>query len=141
MALANVYEAIDATFAIGSYTFRNISLAAPSIEGGDEINTTTTGNSTHRTKQARTLMENGNFSCTAFFEATEWDTISALVNTNSVCVLTVPGAGTLTFWGFLKTYTPQESGDGSDGWQVQCDIVVTNRNGSNVETAPIWADE
>lgn len=61
-------------------------------------------------------------------------------DSNGQCVITLPdSAGTLTFWG-------QISGVGApDGFEVDGDpvqevtITVTNLNGSDVETAPVFA--
>ena len=138
MALPMVVEGIELTLAIGSYTPKCITLGLPGIEGGDPIDTTTTENSAWITKMARSLKEATDIPFTMFYEADDWDTIAALVNVNSQIVFTIPRHGSLTIWGYLSRAESSEEGVG-EGMKAQCNIVVTNTNGSYAETAPVFA--
>lgn len=139
MALPTVIEPMAASLQIGSYTFCAVSLGAVGVTGGDAIETTTLCNTEWVTKMAQTLKEVPDIPFTSFYDPTDFDTITALVNVNSECVLTIPSVGTITFFAFLQNWEPQEAGRG-EGWQVTGVITVTNVDPSdNSESGPVWA--
>jgi hypothetical protein len=115
------------------------SLTPPGISGGDAIDTTTHSNSAWKTKTPQQLLEALDGSFTAAYDPDNWSAIVACLNQNVAITITFPnsGAGTLVFYGFLQTFVPNAYVPGEMP-TAECVIVVTNENGSGVETAPVY---
>lgn len=132
-------EAVGTTLTIGSGTLCYVSLSGLGIDGGEKLDATCLDNTTWKTYLPQTLVDVPNLTFTAAYEPDEFAALVAEVNVNQSIVLNFASPlGGITFWGYLKSFTPAEAGVG-ERWTATGEIVVTNMNGSNVETAPVYA--
>jgi hypothetical protein len=65
-----------------------------------------------------------------------YTTLTSSVNTNQSIVVTFPDDSTLTFWGYLQKFEPDEIIEGKQP-EATVTIVPTNQNASGVEVAPV----
>ena len=107
----------------------------PGVDGGDPVDTTTFHNTAYRTKWPRQLKEHTDISMRVAYAGEVRTQIEALVNVNDEITVTYPDGTTDAFWGYLRSFTPQECADGS---QPEADIVVvvTNTDASYAEQGP-----
>jgi hypothetical protein len=136
---------IEVSFGIGESTTNHAnvtlyidpdSITPPGIDGGDAIDTTTHTNSALRTKHARSLQDITDGACTVVYDPDAWTSIVALVNDNVLITFTFPTGDTLAFFGYLKSFIPNEYVEGEQA-TAECVLVVTNRDHSDdTETLP-----
>jgi hypothetical protein len=114
------------------------SITPPGIDGGDAIDTTTHSNSAVRTKHPRSLKEITDAAMTVVYDPDAWDDIVSAVNDNVAITFAFPGAafGSVVVYGYLKSFIPNEYVEGEQA-TAECVLVITNENGSGVETAPV----
>jgi len=114
------------------------SITPPGADGGDAIDTSTHSNTKYRTKHPKSLVEITDASFTAAYDPAVWDDIISAINDNVAITFTFPQAkGNLVVYGYLKSFTPNELVEGEQP-TAECVIVITNENGSGVETAPVF---
>jgi hypothetical protein len=104
----------------------------------ETLDATCLSNSTWTTKKPSLLKDVPDLSFTAKFDPAELAGIRGEVGVNQLLVLTYPDASTDTFWGYLQDFTP-DAGAVSTVWEMSGTIVVSNMNGSDVETGPVNA--
>lgn len=111
----------------------------PGVDGGDPVDTTTFHNVTYRTKQSRVLKDltAGSFTCA--YDPVVLDTIIALVNVLKEITVTFNDGSTWAFWGYMKSFTPQNSTDGEQP-EAQVEFVITNTDDSFAEQGPAVAE-
>lgn len=122
---------------IAGATLYEKGVQTPGLDGGGAIETTTMRNTTYRTKAPKSLIDVTDISFRAAFDAIALTTLIASINVNQEITLTFPDTSTLVVWGWLDKFTPDESVEGEQP-EAQCTIVVSNVNGSDVETAPAY---
>ena len=112
------------------------SVTPPGVDGGDAVDTTTMRNTLWRTKNPRVLRELSDASFTAAYDTEVFDTIVAMVNENQEITVTFPDESTLTFWGWLKEFTPSEI---TEGEQPTANVVIVpgNQDNNKEEVAPV----
>jgi hypothetical protein len=90
-----------------------ISIKPPGIDGGDSINVTTQWESTWEAHAARALkrMTDGTFKFG--YDPAFWSSIVALVNVEQTITLGLPNGGTLTFYGYAKSFEFDELQNGT----------------------------
>jgi len=137
MANERVYEPVGTTMIIGSLSPCYVSIGSVGFTGRDAIDNSCLSNTEFITKQPQTLKENADIPITAWGKIDEYDEIEAEINVNQLITISVPSVGSVAFWGFLQTFEMQETGIG-EAWQATGNIVVTNCNGSGVETGPSY---
>jgi len=108
----------------------------PGMDNGDPIDVSTFHNTTYRTKWPRVLTEvsNGQFTCG--YDPDVIDQIIAIIGNNQTITVTFNDESTLAFWGYLKSFAPQEHTDGAMP-EAQVEFVVTNLDDSFAEQAPV----
>ena len=109
----------------------------PGFDGGDEIDITTMHNITYRTFAPRSLVTLTEMSTTVAYDPDAWNQILSIINVVMSITVTFPDASTMDFFGFLKTFEPQ---DMEEGAQPEANITVqpTNRDDINrVEAAMV----
>jgi hypothetical protein len=132
-------EAVGTSLSIGALTLCNVQLGSIGIDGGEPIDNTCLTNIAFVTKQPQALMEVPDFNFTCDYDPSELAAVVNEVNANQQLQLSFPSPyGTLTFWGYLKSLIPNEASRG-EAWRANGVVVVTNLNGSAVETPPSWA--
>ena len=110
----------------------------PSISGGGAKSTTTHSNTAWRTKAPKHLKEAGPMNLTVQYDPQLIDEIMDSLQVNQSITVTFPNGDTLVVWGWLEEFSP---GEMAEGEVPTADIVIeiSNRNGSGVETGPVWA--
>jgi len=140
--MAQAIEGLGTTLTIGSATLCYVSLQGLGIEGGEKLDATCLDNASWKTYLPQTLKEIPDLSFTAAFEPDEWDAIEAEINVNQQLTISYSyqgvSLGSVTFWGYLRSLVPAE-GEVGTRWTATGTIVVTNMNGSNVETGPSYS--
>lgn len=143
----NAFEPSGTTMTISpkdgsSWTIYGIEITPPAWDGGDAIDITTLGNTEFRTKMAQTLKDIGECSFSCHYDPSVF--ASAPINKNGQIAITIPDWGTLTFWGYLRSLTPNALTVG-DAARMEGSIVVTNTDISGTgadstitEIAPSW---
>jgi len=119
-------------------TFWEKTVQPPGIDGGEPIDTTTMRNDAVRTAAPHVLYSLTPLNCNVAYDPTVYDSILGAINDNDEFVVTFPDEGTLTFWGYLKSFIPQELTQ-DDEPMAAIVIVPTNINASGVETIPVVA--
>jgi len=121
-----------------SVEFYEKEVTPPSIEGGGPIEQTTMLNTAWRTKYPKTLKDVGPAALTVAYDPAVIDTIKSMVNQNQLITVTFPDDTTLAFWGWLDSFKPNALVEGE---QPTAEVVLeaSNLNGSDVETAPVYA--
>lgn len=108
----------------------------PGLDGGDAIDTTTMHNNTWRTKAPRALVTMTDGDCKAAYDPNLYNTILTLLNVKTVWTVTFPDGSTLAFWGFLKSFAPDELKEGAQP-EATVMIVPTNQDSTGTEQAPV----
>jgi len=108
------------------------------VDGGDPIPRTTMLNSAYRTQKPPTLKGHTSLKMTVRYDPQVLTEIHAAVNVNQSIVLSHPDGQTWTFWGWLKSFEPNDNEEGAEV-TAEVEFIVSNLNGSDVETAPVRA--
>ena len=133
-------EPVGVTVAIGSASFCLTEIQFPGVDGGEPIDVTTLCNTAWITKQAPKLKEVPNWTASLLYIASEYDNIIALINVNSVCVITVPTVATITFYGYIKSFIPQQTGKGAVASANAEFVVSCVKTTDSAETGPVVAE-
>lgn len=107
------------------------------FDGGEKINITTMRNSAWETFAPRSLKTALDISYTAAFATDVLDDLEDAINHNQELTITFSDGSSRMQWGYLKQLKINKMKIGS---QPEADVVfvVTNRNNSGVETAPVY---
>lgn len=117
-------------------TFWEKTVQPPGLDGGEPIDITTMRNTALRTKAPRHLYEMTPSELNVAYDPTAYDTIKSTINVNQEIVTTFPDGGTLTWWGYLKSFVPEANEEGKQP-AARITLVPTNVNNSGTETAPV----
>jgi len=131
-------DAVGTVLVIGSAALEKVTLKGIGLNGGDPLDASHLGNVAYLTKKPQSLLEVMELTGTAHYAPENLAVIVAELNKNQSLVLTFPGVGTVTFWGYLQTYEPDEGEIGST-WNASFTVQVTNLNATDVETGPVFA--
>jgi hypothetical protein len=120
-------------------TFYERSITPPGYDGGGENDVTTMRNLTLRTRVPKKLKTVTNISLTVLYDDAIYAAASvfAEINVNQLVTVTFPSGGTLAVWGWANTFDPSEISEGEPP-TADMNIIVSNRNGTGVETAPVY---
>ena len=143
MATTKAQEAVGTVLTIGSLPLCNVQLGSIGLDGGDPIDNTCLTNASMITKQPQVLAEVPDFSFVCDYHPQDLNALKSELNLNQSITIGFSNydgtsLGTLTFWGYLRSFTPNEASRG-EAWRASGVVVVTNLNGSNDETPPVWA--
>lgn len=118
--------------------FREKTVTPPGITVGGSVDTTTMRNTAWRTKAPKKLKELSDMSLTASYDPAVYNDIVAMVGVNQSITVTFPDGQSLTFYGWLDSFTPSEI---SEGEQATADITVVcgNQDTDGAEIAPVTA--
>lgn len=110
----------------------------PGLSAEGPNDTTTMRNTLYRTKAPKSLVTMLPGSFVAAYDPEVIDEIVAMLGVNQSIVITFPDDSTWTFWGWIDSFVP---GPIVEGEQPTADVTieVSNQNGSQVETAPVYA--
>lgn len=114
----------------------------PSYDIGEKIDTTTMFNSAYMTAALQTLIENGEAQIVASYDPAVFDQMVSVVASQgaegNAWTITLPDGTTGSFWGGIRSITPQNNVKGT---QPTANIVfiVTNWDSTNKQEAgPAW---
>jgi hypothetical protein len=107
----------------------------PGQDIGDAIDTTTFHN-TRKTKWPRALIEDTDGSFTCAYDPLARTSLESIVGVNMEITVTFNDTSTWAFWGFMKSFTPQEVSDGEQP-EAAVEFVVTNTDNAFVEQDPV----
>lgn len=110
----------------------------PGVEGGGAIDTTTMRNTAWRTKAPKVLQDMSDMKLTVAYDPTVISDIVSMRGVIQQIIVTFPDSVTLTFWGWLESFTPNELAEGE---QPTAEVTITpsNQNTSGEEVAPVTA--
>lgn len=109
----------------------------PGLDGGDPIDTTTHENDTVRTKAARALIEMTDGTFEAAYDPAVLDQILALINVEGSITIHHPDDSAWNFFGYLRSFEPNDNPDDGEQPTANCVIVCTNRDPADgSETLP-----
>lgn len=131
-------DAVGTTLVLGTLAVEKVTLKGLGVEGGEALDASHLENSAVRTYKPQTLKMIKNITGTGHYDPSDLAALLTEINKNQSMVLTFAGIGTITFWGYLIDFDPDEGEIGAT-WNASFEIQVTNLNGSDVETAPVWA--
>lgn len=143
----NAFEPSGTTMTIvadsTTWTVYGIEMTPPAWDGGDAIDITTLGNTDVKTKMPQTLKDIGECSFSCHYDPSVF--ASAPININGTVSITIPNWGTISFYGYLRSLTPQALTVG-DAAKMDGTVTVTNTLVSGVgasrtitESQPTWA--
>lgn len=138
MANEKILEAVGTSITIGAWTTCLKNVQPIGVDGGEAIDVTCLSNVTWITKQPQKLREVPDITFSTQYHPESWTTVNTEINTNQLITIRFNNAATLVFWGFLKSYEPQQAGKG-DEWLANGTIVVTNMNNTGVEVDPVYS--
>ena len=105
----------------GGITLYEKSVTPPGVDGGGEVNTTTMGTVTWRSKQPKALKTLTNCKATVAYASADYTTLVAQVNVVQTITITFSDDTTISFSGWLDKFTP---GDSSEGEQPTAEIEI-----------------
>lgn len=139
--MARIDDGHGTLISFGSYPSVNFwekSVTPPGMSGGGENDTTTMHNTTYRTRSPKQLKTLSECSFTAAYDPDVYSNIVSMINDNQQITITFPDSSTLTFWGWLDEFTPNEVVEGEQP-TAECTIVPSNQDTDGTETAPSYS--
>ncbi len=114
------------------------SVKPPGLDGGDPIDITTQWNETYRTQAARSLIKMTDGGMTVGYDPAVYPQIAAIINKEGAITINLPDGSSLSFYGALRTFEPNDQNDGTMP-EATCAITVTNRDPTTGdEEAPVY---
>lgn len=114
------------------------SVTPPGFDGGDAINTTTMHNTSLRTFASAALQTMTDASVRVAYDPAVIPQIRAIVNVEGAITVHFPGGQKLSFFGFLRTFEPDEM---VEGQQPEATITITCTNkdpNTGSEESPVY---
>jgi hypothetical protein len=108
------------------------------VEGGGAINDATMRNTAYRTQAPKLLKTITNAGCVYAYDPACLTKILALINVNNLITITHPDNSTHKVWGWMNSFVPSAHTEGERP-TADSEIIASNRNGSGVETGPVYA--
>jgi hypothetical protein len=116
-----------------------VGIAPPGADGGGPNDTTTMRNTAWRTRQPKKLKTLTPCEGTAQYDPVFFNAnLAALLNINQSITVTFPDNSTLTFFGWLNEFKPNEHKEG-EAPTVRFSVVPSNQDGTGAEYAPVYA--
>lgn len=108
----------------------------PGVDGGDAIDQTTMHNVTWRTSAPRSLKTLTEGQMTCAYDPGVITTIVAQINVEQTITVTFPDGSTEAFYGWLRTFEPQEVSEGNQP-EANCAFTPSNFDPvAHVEAGP-----
>lgn len=128
--IPNGYQALVAFSEQPSLLVFEKAVTPPGWDGLEPIDITTMYNVRSRTKAPRHLIEAQNGSMRVGYDMDAWVTVDNLINQNQNITAWLPDGTSYAFWGWLKTWIPQEMEDGIFP-EAEMEIVQSNWDSTN----------
>ena len=125
-------------------TFCARTITPPAMIMGGANDVSCMSNTKYRTKAAKRLIDLGDVTAVGFYNGSLYTSFVDTLGTNQQITITVPpignattSSGTLSFFGFLDSFTPSAHEEGSAP-EATVVIVVTNRDLNGDESDPVF---
>lgn len=108
----------------------------PGVDGGDKVEQTTMHNTAWRTFRPRHLITLTDSKVRVAYDPSALNNIISMINADDTITCRFPDGSTLAFYGYLKSFEPQEC---KEGEQPEADVMIVPTNydaTNNVEAAP-----
>ena len=129
-------SALLSSASVLTVAMKELEVSPPGVDGGEKIDVTTMRNTTWRTFAPRNLKTLLEAPVVVAWSPDLYDEMNAMINDNQLITMTLPDTATIAFWGFVKSFTPNAMVEGTQP-TANISIEPTNRNASQVETAPV----
>lgn len=114
------------------------SVKPPGVQGEDALDTSNQHNVRWRTKSPRRLITLTDFTFTAFYDPGVYVSILDVINVRTTVTVLFPDGSTLAFYGFLKSFEPDNLEDGTQP-TATVTIVPTNQDPTTCsEEGPVY---
>jgi len=134
------------TFSSGTLTsgvvtmdlMNELEVTPPGFAGGGPNDTTGMRNTAFRTRMPKQLITLTPCTLLLKYDPAVYDEIYAMLNDNQAIVITFSNDATLTFWGWVDSFTPDAC---VEGQQPTATMVIepSNMDGDGAEIAPVYA--
>lgn len=121
-----------------------VEVSPPGLEGGEPIDQTNMHNVDWRTKIARSLIDTEEMSLVVHYDPVAYNQCKAILNkwrtANSVVTIQFPDGSTLDFWGYMRSFKPQNL---QEGQKPTANVVLVPTNWdpvNNVEAGPVMTE-
>jgi hypothetical protein len=111
-------------------TFWEKEVTPPGMDSGGPNDVTTMRNITFRTKSPKRLITLTQMKLKVAYDPAVYTTISAQIGINQVIVIAFPDTTTMTFWGWLDKFTPDNIREGEQP-TAEITIECSNHNNAN----------
>lgn len=108
----------------------------PGIDGGGENDTTVMDNSRWRTRQPKHLITLTEMTATCAYDPEIYDSILSIINVNQLITVEFPDGSTLTFYGWLNSFTPSENTTEGEQPTAEVSIIPSNQDDDGNEVNP-----
>ena len=125
------------TISIAGVVLKERTVTPPGMSMGGENDTTTMRNTAWRTRQPKKLKTLTNCSFTAAYDPSAYTTLLGQLGVNQEITVTLSNGDTITFWGWLDEFTPNEISEGAMP-DAACTIIPSNQNNTGAEVAPVF---
>lgn len=139
--LSDGYQTLIEFAVATTASFWEKSVTPSGYDGGDTVDNTTMRNATYRTFRPRGLISMTEMTITVAYDPVVYDAnLEALINVETTITVTFSDASTLTFFGYLRSFTPNEIVEGT---QPEATLVIQPTNwdttGDGAEAGPTYA--
>lgn len=115
-------EGVGLNLTIGSTLFKYLTLGGPGYDTSDKIDNTTLDNTEFETGQPPELKQCNGFGFSVFARPDNLAAIEAQIGVNQSLHLGMTGLGGVTFWGYLKSWTPEDAEKGTEWKAAGCPV-------------------
>ena len=106
---------------------------------GDPIELTDMHNVEFRTKAARVLKDTTAMKVSGHYDARLFAQTEAILGTEQAITIHHPNGDQVAFWGYLKSFTPQDNEENGDAPMADFEIIPTNTDpSSGAEEGPAY---
>lgn len=120
-----------------SIAFKEIDTTPPGVDAGGAVVQTSMRNEVWRTAAPKVLKTLTDGKATVAYDPAVYPDIIEMAGVNQSITCTYPDGDTVVFWGWLNKFQPTGHKEG-DRPTADIEIMVSNRNDSQMETGPEW---
>jgi len=131
-------DGVGTSLVLGTLAIEKVTLKGLGVEGGEALDASHLENADVLTFKPQVLQKIKNVTGTGHYAPEDLAALLVEVNNNQELSLVFAGIGTITFWGYLLDFDPDEGEIGST-WNASFEVQVTNLNATDVETKPAWS--
>lgn len=111
------------------------SCTPPGLDGGGENDTTTMENERWRTRQPKVLITLTEMTANVAYDPVVYDELLSVINVNQIITVEFSDGSTVSFWGWLNSFTPNEHVEGEQP-TADVQVIPSNQDNSGNEVDP-----